>query len=130
MADEKKKRSRWPWLLPIFFCCLPCVGFSTWSGSRMKKTNRAREAHATRALAAVEAFKADAGSYPELLEHAFTEKLEYTELIYEPCAKSRTFLLSYVEAAPGFLPSDFAATWNPETKDWKSHDMGQPPPCE
>lgn len=96
----------------------------------MTSANHEREALANGALAAVEAFKADAGSYPERLEAVLPREEDRRTLRYETCPKSGGFQLSYDEASVGMLPSDFARVWNAKDRSWDPHELSQLPPCE
>lgn len=120
---------RWPLLL-LVFTCAPCLGLCGWSAARMNKENRVREVRGDAALRALELFHADAGSWPERLDQVISSEKGRESLSYERCPKTGDFQLSFIEAPPGFLPSDYERTWEPARKSWIPHDRGQRLPCE
>jgi hypothetical protein len=105
--------------------CVPCLGVCGAATSRQVRTDRERQARATAALAQLEGFFADAGTWPESLGAVDAGGVG---LSYAPCPDGG-FDLTWSEAGVGFFPSDFGHRWNQRERSWELYELGAEPGC-
>jgi hypothetical protein len=97
------------------------------SGMRMTRVGKERQARAAAMLGQLEAYRADAGSYPEHL----AELAGSTDALSYNLCPDGGFELSYTDPSPGgFLPSDFERRFNPDTRAWDLKEIGVDPRCQ